>query len=137
MEDDSSDSNSKDETTGLLSGRCHWSYLIFTELFSFLLFFSTSHLDVGNGPIKKPAEEKSLELGRMVMYNTLIIVVLWCYKHKVFVSYVLLHVLYQVLCSFYPVRVCAAGLCVWSRRFVCVRTYVYIYIYMSTKKQAV
>ena len=39
----------------------------------------------------------------------------------------------------YPVRVCAAGLCVWSRRFVYVRIYIYIYIYtcMSTKKQAV
>ena len=22
------------------------------------------------------------------------------------------------ICSFYPVRVCAAGLCIWSRRFV-------------------
>ena len=42
-----------------------------------------------------------------------------------------------LICLFdiYPVRVCAAGLCVWSRRFVCVRTY--MYIYMSTKKQAV
>ena len=27
----------------------------------------------------------------------------------------------------YPVRVCAAGLCVWSSRFVCVRICIYIY----------
>ena len=69
MEDNSSDSNSKDEPTGLLSGRYHWSYLIFTELFFIPFFFSTSHLDIGNGPIKEPAEEKNLELDQMVMYN--------------------------------------------------------------------
>ena len=32
----------------------------------------------------------------------------------------------------YPVRVCEAGLCIWSRRFV----YVYMYNYV-VKKQAV
>ena len=36
---------------------------------------------------------------------------------------------------YYPVRVCAAGLCVWSRRFVCV--YMYVCMYMWTKKRAV
>ena len=30
----------------------------------------------------------------------------------------------------YPVRVCAAGLCVWSRRFLCVCMYVCIYVCM-------
>ena len=30
--------------------------------------------------------------------------------------------------DYYPVRVCAAGLCVWSCRFVYVRTYVYVYL---------
>ena len=39
-----------------------------------------------------------------------------------------------VISDFYPVRVCAARLCIWLRRFVYVRTYIYI---MSTKKQAV
>ena len=34
----------------------------------------------------------------------------------------------------YPVRVCAAGLCVWSRRFVCVLcAYMYIYMYVNKK----
>ena len=39
------------------------------------------------------------------------------------------------LCGNYPVHVCTAGLCVWSRQFVYVR--MYVYVYMSTKKQAV
>ena len=30
------------------------------------------------------------------------------------------------LSSLYPVRVCAAGLCIWSRWFVCVRTYIHV-----------
>ena len=34
----------------------------------------------------------------------------------------------STLSSYYPVRVCAAGLCVWSRRFVYVCMYIYIYV---------
>ena len=34
---------------------------------------------------------------------------------------------------FYPVRVCAAGLCVWLRRFVYACMYVYVCVYVAKK----
>ena len=39
--------------------------------------------------------------------------------------------------NYYPVHVCAARLCVWSCRFVCVCMYMYIYLYICWQKQAV
>ena len=45
------------------------------------------------------------------------------------VHYVLMHQWCLVPNFFYPVRVCAAGLCIWSRPFL----YMYIYTYVNKK----
>ena len=56
----------------------------------------------------------------------------WQYK---FALLLLIEVTYNMF-NFYPVRICAAGLCIWLHRFVYVCVCIYIWVYMWTKKRA-